>query len=260
MRSIFLVVAIEAVAGYATWSYFTDSATSNDNTFSSGTLSITNTELTTATTVTIPNMAPGDVSAPFSVIIRNDGTINLGWLGDWQFSAANTQSEALYNALYIADAKMEFLAPNGTTSWLDDATSGYEPGGGAATDTNGIDHFIANGTGSGPYSPFFTSLANASMFNVVNFNSFNNNGGMLPGSVYEHAGALKPGYSYKLTVRFGMAPLAGNEYQNLGPITAKLQVNATQIIDAALQAQGVPAASAPGTVTWMNAQIADQTE
>jgi hypothetical protein len=83
---------------------------------------------------------------------------------------------------------------------------------------------------------------------------------MVPGSVYEHAGALKPNYSYKLTVRFGFAPTAGNEYQGLGPVTAKLQVNATQINSAALEAQGVPAATAPGLVTWANSQIADQAE
>ena len=46
----------------------------------------------------------------------------------------------------------------------------------------------------------------------------------------------------------------------IGTVQVKLVVNATQINSAALQAQGVPAASAPGLVTWMNNQIADQTE
>jgi hypothetical protein len=57
-----------------------------------------------------------------------------------------------------------------------------------------------------------------------------------------------------------MAAGAGNEYQNLGPVTVKLVVNATQINAAALQLQGVPPASSPGIAIWMDAQIADQTE
>jgi predicted ribosomally synthesized peptide with SipW-like signal peptide len=229
------------------FAYFTDTETSTANSFTAGTLSIDNNELTSVAAFTLPNMAPGDVTGEYSIIIRNDGSLNLGWLGDWQF----TGSSALMDALYIDSAKMEFLSPT-LANWLNDLTPGYEVG--------GADLFIENGSGHGPYASWFTSLAALSSFGVVSFNLFNDNAGMIPGSVFEHAGALKPGYAYRLTIKFGFAAGAGNAYQGLGPVTAKLQVKATQIVAAALVLQGVPVASAPGLVTWMNAQIADQTE
>jgi hypothetical protein len=188
-------------------------------------------------------MAPGDVTGEYSVIIRNDGSINLAWLGDWQFSGSN----ALMNALYIDYAKMEFLSPT-LSDWCSDGTSGYE--------ADGSDIFILNGVGNGPYPAWYNALAAASTFGVVSFNKWNDNGGMVPGSVYEHAGALKPGYSYKLTVKFGLAPGAGNEYQNLGPVTAKLKIDATQIVAAAI----TPYTGGWADITWLNNQIADQTE
>lgn len=239
------VVAIAAGAG--TLAYFSDTETSTGNTFTAGTLSIDNNGLTNAVAITIPNMAPGDVTGEYSVTIKNDGDIDLAWLGDWQFAGSPT----LMNALYIDYAKMEFLSPTGA-DWCSDTTGGYE--------ADGSDLFILNGVGHGPYPSWYNTLASMSTFSVVTFNNWNNNAGMVPGSVYEHAGALKPGYSYKLTVKFGFAPGAGNGYQSLGPVTAQLKVDATQINSAALELQGVPSASAPGLVTWMNAQIADQTE
>jgi predicted ribosomally synthesized peptide with SipW-like signal peptide len=239
------ILSIGLIGG--AFAYFTDTATTTANSFTAGTLSIDNNELTSITAFTIPNMAPGDVTGEYSVIIRNDGSINLGWLGDWQFSG----SPALMDALYIDSAKMEFLSPS-LANWLDDATPGYE--------ADGADWFIKDGTGHGPYASWFTYVAGLSSFGVVTFNNFNNNAGMLPGSVYEHMGALKPGYAYRLTVKFGFAAGAGNSYQGLGPVTVAFNVNATQINSTALQAQGVPAASVPATVGFMNAQIADQTE
>jgi len=259
LLSSMIVVAVAAVAGFTTYSYFSDTATSTQNTFSSGVLSINDGKIATAA-VSLPNMAPGDVTGEYSVVIENNGNMNLGWLGDWQFDGglSGDHNYDLKDALYIADAKMEFLTSNpSVVTWNSDATAGYDYISGYKTD-----HFITNGVGSGPYGSAYTAIANQSPFEVVTFNKFSlpANSGMLPGTVYEHEGALKPGYSYRLTVKFGLAPLAGNQYQNLGPVTAKLQVNATQINAAALEAQGVPAGSAPGTVTWMNAQIADQTE
>lgn len=260
LASLLVIAVVAGLVGAGTWAWFSDAATGNANTFTAGTLSIDNSLVTAAVAFTIPNMAPGDVTGEYVVTIKNDGTIDLAWLGDWQF----TGSPALRDALYIDYAKMEFLAPTSGISWLDDATTGYGPGGGAATDTNGEDVFITNGVGSGPYPVTYNALAALSSFGVVTFNNWNNNAGMVPGSAYEHAGALKPTYSYKLTVKFGMAPGAGNGYQGLGPVTAKLQVNATQINSAALQLQGVPAATADSWTVpvtgWMNLQIADQTE
>lgn len=256
MSLMAIVLLVIGLVGAGTAAYFSDTATSAGNTFTAGTLDIGEEGLTDAAVITLDNMAPGDVSGPFVVVITNAGSLNLAWLGDWQFEG----DPDLMDALYIASARMEFLAPDGSPSWLDDDTTGYGPGGGAATNDNGQDNFITNGTGSGPYSGWYTTLAGLSEFSVVTFNNWNDNAGMVPGSVYEHAGALKPNYSYRLTVTFGMAPGAGNVYQDLGPVTASLTVNATQINAAALELQGVPAASAPGLVTWMNAQIADQVE
>jgi hypothetical protein len=51
---------------------------------------------------------------------------------------------------------------------------------------------------------------------------------------YEHIGALKPGYSYKLTVKFGFAALADNTYQGDGPVNVALTVDAFQMARAAL--------------------------
>jgi len=250
LASLLVIAVVAGLVGAATWAYFSDTATSSENTFTAGELSIDNAGVTGAAAFTISNMAPGDVTDEYSVTIKNDGTIDLAWLGDWQFTDGS-----LYNALYIDYAKMEFLSPTGA-NWLDDPAAGYE--------ADGSDLFILDGRGHGPYPGPYNDLADLSPFKVVTFNNWNNNPTMVPGSVYEHAGALRPGYSYKLTVKFGFAPGAGNGYQNLGPVTAKLVVNATQINSAALQLQGVPAATAdawtvPGT-GWMNVQIADQDE
>ncbi len=244
-RVLFGIIALVLSLGMigSAFAYFSDTATSTTNTFTAGTLSIDDSELTTATSLTINNMAPGDITDPISFIIRNNGSINLAWLGDWQFSGNAT----LMGALYIADAKMEFLSPT-LADWNSDPTPGYDPG--------GADHFIVNGTGSGPYPAFYTALAGLSGFNVITFNSWNNNAAMVPGSVYEHAGALKPGYSYKLTVKFGFAAGAGNEYQGLGPVTVKFKVDAAQIVAAQISAL----TGGWADITWLNAQIADQTE
>jgi predicted ribosomally synthesized peptide with SipW-like signal peptide len=245
-KILFSIMAVGLAIGLVggAFAYFSDTATSTTNSFTAGTLSITNSELTGATAFTIPNMAPGDVSPEYSVIIRNDGSINLGWLGDWQFTA-DAGAAPLYDALYIDYAKMEFLTPNGLGNWA----------------AEGTDTFITKGVGSGPYPTWYNTLAAASLFGVVSLNQWNDNAGMVPGSVYEHAGALKPGYAYRLTVKFGMAELAGDAYQGLGAVKVKLQVNATQIKSAALQAKGVPVAQADWLAgTFMPNQIADQVE
>lgn len=253
-RILFALTALVLVigtVGAGTFAYFSDEAFSKQNSFKAGTLSIDDSKVAESDAITIGNMAPGDVTAPFTITIKNNGNINLGWLGDWQFTGGVNDSVDLKNALYVHYAKMEFLSPS-NQNWLDDETQGYE--------ADGSDVFISDGVGHGPYPSWFNTLAGQGLFRVVSLNLFNNNAGMVPDSVYEHAGALKPNYSYRLTVKFGFAPGAGNDYQGLGPVTAKLRVAATQINSAALQAQGVPQASANGLVTWMNNQIADQTE
>jgi predicted ribosomally synthesized peptide with SipW-like signal peptide len=231
------------------FAYFSDTETSTANSFTAGTLTLNHTGITSASPITITCMAPGDVTGEYVITIENTGCIDLAWLGDWQFTSPGGTYD-LMDALYIDYGKMEFLSPT-NADWCSDGTAGYE--------ADGSDIFIMNGVGHGPYPTWYNTLAGMSTLGVVTFTNWDNNNGM--GSTpYENIGALKHGYKYRLTVKFGFAPLAGNEYQGLGPVTAQLVVNATQINSAALQAQGVSAASAPGLVTWMNAQIADQTE
>jgi predicted ribosomally synthesized peptide with SipW-like signal peptide len=246
--SLIAVVMAVAMIGSA-FAYFSDTESSDANVFSSGTLSINNELINGALEFNVPNMAPGEVTDWYVIDIVNDGNINLAWLGDWQF----TGNAALMNALYFAEAKMEFLTPSeASTGWLDYTTSGYETGSYGL-----VDHFIANGVGAGPYGAgFVSSGAPLGSFGVYTFNAWNNNPLMVPGSVYEHAGALKPGYKYKLSVKFGMAAGAGNEYQNLGPVNVVFKVDATQINTAAIQGY----TGSWADITWLNNQITDQAE
>lgn len=58
IKSLLIVVAVAAVAGGATWAYFTDNVTVANNTFSSGTLDLIYSG-TASTTMTLPHMEPG---------------------------------------------------------------------------------------------------------------------------------------------------------------------------------------------------------
>jgi predicted ribosomally synthesized peptide with SipW-like signal peptide len=250
-KILFAVMAIVAAVGLVggAFAYFTDSATSTTNQFTAGVLSIDDALVAESPAIVITNMAPGDVTGEYTITIKNNGSMNLGWLGDWQFSGGVSGSVDLKDALYIDYAKMQFLSPGGVDWQGGTVGEGYEADGG--------DLFILNGKGNGPYPSFGNDLAALSSFGVVTFNNFANpaNSGMLPGTVFEHMGALKPGYSYKLTVKFGFAPGAGNDYQGLGPVTAQLAVKAVQINTAALAEAGVS-----DVTGWMNNQISNQIE
>lgn len=229
--SLMVIAVVAAMIGGATMAWFTDTATSQQNSFTAGVLSIDDSLVGADAAIVIDNMAPGDVTDEFVVTIKNNGTIPLAWFGDWQFGG----DAVLKKALYFDYAKMEFLKPDGTT---------WEP----------EDNFITAGVGSGLYPAWFNTLAASSLFKVVTFDVWDGNNGMGT-TPYEHMGALKPGYSYKLTVKFGFAEGAGNEYQGLGPVTAKLVVNATQVKAGALDALK------PGFgthLTWLEAQLAKQ--
>jgi hypothetical protein len=69
-------------------------------------------------------------------------------------------------------------------------------------------------------------------------------------------GALKPGYRYELTLRFGFAPLAGNEYQGQGPLTVAFHAEAAQVNAGALNA--FQAGFGDTHLPWLTAQIAKQ--
>jgi hypothetical protein len=229
---VLAAISVMAFGVIGSGAWFTDSATSSTNSLSSGTLSIDNGKLSQVTLGTISNMAPGDVTGDVVIVIENNGTIPLAWFGDLVVG-----SSVLKDAIYIDYAQMEFLKPGGTGTW--------EP----------TDNFITDGVGSGNYPTWYNTLAGLSTFKVITLKNFDANNGM--GSTpYEFMGALKPGYSYKLTLRFGFAEGAGNDYQHAGPLTVSFKADATQITAGALDA--IQAGFGTNHLTWMNDQIVKQ--
>lgn len=229
----FVILGLVAVMVYGligSGAWFTDTVTSDENVIQAGTLSINDAALSQAT-IAVLNMAPGDVTDDVVLYITNNGTIDLAWFGDLVIEGDST----LKGAIYIDYAKMEFLGG----SWA-------EP----------EDNFITDGVGSGPYPGWYNTLAASSPFGVVTLDVFDGSNGMGV-APYEFMGALKPGFAYKLTLRFGFAKEAGNEYQNLGPLTITFKTDATQINAEAIDAlhSGWAASS---LVDWFNIQIANQ--
>jgi len=226
------VLCIGLVGG--AFAYFTDTETSSTNSFTAGTLELDGTGITGASAITIDCMAPGDVTGEYVITIKNAGCLDLIWFGDWQFTGGGGSPD-LMEALYIDYAKMEFLDDTGTPGV-------WEP----------TDNFITDGIGSGPSPDWFNTLAGTNTFGVVGFDVWDDNNGMGT-TPYEHVGALTPGYAYRLTVKFGFAPGADSTYEGLGPITAKLVVDAIQLNQDQLTAKGYP-----GLWSWLNTQIAKQ--
>jgi hypothetical protein len=238
-------IGVMVIGMWGSGAWFTDTATSNTANISSGTLSIQDGLVSSIVIGDVSNMAPGDVTGNAEIIIKNNGSLNLAWFGDLVVSGDTD----LKPAIYVDFAQMEFLSPDGVTPWIDDS--------GGAIPNYTVDNFILNGVGSGPYPGWFNTLAGLSPFGVVTLNNFDGHNGM--GSTpWEFMGALKPGYSYKLTIRFGFAGEAGNEFQNQGAMNISLKVDATQIKAGALDA--LHAGFGSTHLPWLNAQIADQTE
>ena len=230
--SMMVIGLVATLAGAGLYAYFSDTETSTSNTFTAGTLDISLGESET-TEISIGNMAPGDVTGDWVITITNDGTLDLAWFGN----LVVTGGDKLREAIYIDYAKMEFLP------------GPWEP----------EDNFIADGVGSGPYPGWYNYLAGLSPFGVVTLKNFDDNEGMCPGTPYEFMGALKPDYSYKLTLRFGFAKDAGNEYQGdaTNPVTISFKVDATQVNAAALDALNPPLPLS-NYLSWLEAQIAKQ--
>jgi len=237
LASIFVIGILALAMGWGTYSWFSDTETSTSNTFTAGTLDIRLGE-SEMTEISIGNMAPGDVTGNWVITITNGGTLNLAWFGDLVVTGGNKLREAIY----IDYAKMEFLKSDGTSTW------------------ETADNFIADGRGSGSYPDWYNYLADLSPFKVVTLKNFDGNAGMCPGTPYEFMGALKPEYSYKLTLRFGFAKDAGNEYQGdvTNPVTISFKVDATQVNAAALDALKPPLPLS-NYLSWLEAQIAKQT-
>ena len=119
------------------------------------------------------------------------------------------------------------------------------------------DQFITAGVGSGPYPDWYNTLAGLSSFGVNSLDVYDGNNGMGT-APYEFVGALRPGYAYKLTLRFGFAEGADNAYANK-TIYLKFKVDATQPTAAAIAANFpfLPAGSSYWE-GWALGQIANQ--
>jgi predicted ribosomally synthesized peptide with SipW-like signal peptide len=73
LKSLFVVVAVAAVAGGATWAYFTDTETVSGNTFAAGTLDFKlNGDLTASNSVNLGNMIPGEWYGPYKMEVYNE--------------------------------------------------------------------------------------------------------------------------------------------------------------------------------------------
>lgn len=236
LTSLLIVGLLASAVGWGTFAYFSDTETTANNTFTAGTLELDEAGFASFDLGAITaNMAPGDFTNNVTIIIKNTGSLPLAWFGDWVITGGNKLREAIY----INYAQMEFIAPPGGT-W-----------------SEVTDNFIANGVGSGTYPGWFNTLAAMSPFGVVTLNNWDGNNGM--GSTpYEHMGALKPGFSYKLTIGFGFAAAAGNEYQGdvVNPVNIRFEVDATQVNKGALDA--IQPTFGTTHLVWLNAQLANQ--
>lgn len=219
--SMMIIVLTVSTIGGITMAWFTDQDTAGTATFTAGTLHINATDgLTTFNELLNTkrgNMNPGDVYEPIVIEIQNTGTKNLAWFGNWTFTVLNNEnipvmSDKLLDGMYIDSMKMEFLSPSPNADW--------EP----------VDQFITAGIGSGAYPAWFNTLASQGTFPVLSLREFDGNNGMGT-TPYEHMGALKPGYSYRLTVQFGFYSGVDNTYQGdvANPIQIGFEVSAHQI-------------------------------
>ena len=236
--AVITIVAVGAIG--ATRAYFSSTATSTTNTFTAGTLKLNAGGFGTFDFGPL-TLAPGQITGEKSITIKNDGTTNLAWFGDLVVGG-----NKLKEAIYIDSAKMEFLDTHGNVSSVDWPEL--------------TDNFITAGRGTGPNSTWYESLANAATpFQVVSLKAFDGNNGMGT-APYEFMGALKPGYSYRLTLKFGMAANAGNEYQAdvVGePVTVSFKADATQVNVAQIQTLNASWA-ASSLVDWANTQLSHQ--
>lgn len=262
----FMVIALAAaLIGGATMAWFTDRENAMEQTFTAGILDIsTSNNLLGLELPTIEHMNPGDTFGPFEIEIVNVGNKRLFWVGDWRFETLDELDDRLLDALYIKTMKMEFLDSNGN-HWTDDPWySGYE--------------FIKDGKANkvvfpdgsynvGEYETYLalqgTTLIDNNKVDVISLRNFLDNNAMLPGP-YEHMGALKPGYKYKLTVEFGFLKEAGNHYQGIegevSPVKISFVVNAMQVNEEAMNDFGESFNYALGTnqINWANNQLALQ--
>ncbi len=221
-----MIVIIAVAVTAATGAFFTDTTTSATSTLSSGTLSLDVNENDSAESFewTLADnlvLAPGDSTDWVDVIVKNDGAMPLAWFGHFNVMG----DEGMEKAIYIKDAKMAFLTPDGG-SWAQPDFGYPDP----APDGPVVDQFITDGIGSGRWPVSATSYD----FGKISLDTWNTRMNIWNIGVGNNlSGALNPGYAYKFSFRLGMAEEAGNLYQNQS-LSLSLTVDATQTNDAAL--------------------------
>lgn len=236
-----LVIALGAAIIGGTMAWFTGEDDAGEATFTAGTLTVDVSDgLTEFEDLLAENMNPGDVYDEMEIIIENKGTKNLAWFGNWTAEKEDDKlSDALLDGIYIDSAKMEFLDADGNPdNWED------------------TDQFVKDGRGYGDHPDWYNDLADDGEFDVLSLRQWIDNNGM--GSApYEHMGALKPGYSYKLTIGFGFTGEACDDYQGdmASPINLGFEVDATQIHEDALDDLQETFSNHYG---WLNEQIDKQ--
>ncbi|HZW02889.1 MAG TPA: SipW-dependent-type signal peptide-containing protein [Anaerolineaceae bacterium] len=201
--AVFAMIAIMALGMLNTGAWFTDSVTSAPNTLHSGTLSLDDGRMSTISLGTIENVYPGWESGPVKIEIYNDGTLDLAWFGNLIVSG----NDVMKDAIYIKQAKMEF-------------------NGGAWTEPD--DLFIENGLGAGQYDDCYDTLG------LLTLRTFDNHTCNIPQTGHEFYGALRPHFSYTLTLWFAMDKSAGNNAQDKS-IDISLKVDAMQANQEAIE-------------------------
>lgn len=217
---------IMAIGMLNSGAWFTDTVSTPKETVVAGTLSIQDGPLFELDLGELGNMAPGDVTDPVSIIIKNDGSLDLVWVGDLVVEG----NSILKEAIYIETGKMDF-------SWPEKD-----------------DPFITNGQGSGDYPGAYNAIAKMNRFGLVGLDKFDGTSamGVAP---YEFTGALKPGQSYTLTLAFGMASGADNAYQGLGDLKIGFAVKATQYNQEAMRGWHLPTLN---NYAWYGTQLKNQ--
>lgn len=255
-----LAVSASMIVG-GTMAWFTSEDDAGNAVFTAGVLNIDVSDGLTTFNDLLPvsshgNMNPGDVYDEFEIVIENDGTKNLAWFGDWQFTPEEAVDDKLLDAIYIKTMGMQMLDENDEL-WDDNDPwySGYN------FIEDGRGNFVGHNQGE---ADAFDAMADESPFNVITLRNWNDNNGMitLSGAPFEHMGALKPGNKYVLTVQFGFHEGAGNEYQGnaagVSPITVGFEVNSTQVVADAIDAEIAPTGLGTAHITWLENQLSVQ--
>jgi len=253
LLSLLLMGVLALGIGMGTYAWFTDNASSELNTFTAGILDV---ELNGEDAVELmcletDYMEPGDVTEEVEIEISNVGNLDLAWYGYFRPELVDPElSDRLLRAIYLKEATMEFLNPEIGT---------WEP----------TDHYISDGVGDGDYPTEYNAMAADDPFGVISLNTWlthARSNAMGTGKGVQ-TGALRPGYSYRLTLQFGFAELAGNEYQGdeVSPLKINYVVKATQVKDGALKAlddsdKVIKIESVPSQINWLNQQLAKQKE